>query len=88
MVWLVQNCRSIKCLQFLKPPEIMSGGWHCGMSAEHRQHPHNQSRHILMKNQNYTEYIPVVPRYLTNSYELEIEISLLTKSGPHEGIYK
>ena len=25
-------------------------GWHCRMSAEHRQHPHNQSRHILMKN--------------------------------------
>ena len=26
MVWLVQNCRSIKCLQFLKPPELMRGG--------------------------------------------------------------
>ena len=25
MVWLVQNCRSIKCLQFLKPPELMRG---------------------------------------------------------------
>ena len=26
MVWLVQNCRSIKCLQFLKPPELWRGG--------------------------------------------------------------
>ena len=26
MVWLVQNCRSIKCLQFLKPPELRGGG--------------------------------------------------------------
>ena len=26
MVWLVQNCRSIKCLQFLKPPELMREG--------------------------------------------------------------
>ena len=25
MVWLVQNCRSIKCLQFLKPPELRRG---------------------------------------------------------------
>ena len=32
MVWLVQNYRSIKCLQFLKPPELRSvcgggGNW-------------------------------------------------------------
>ena len=26
MVWLVQNCRSIKCLQFLKSPELRGGG--------------------------------------------------------------
>jgi hypothetical protein len=26
MVWLVQNCRSIKCLQFLKPPELRREG--------------------------------------------------------------
>ena len=26
MVWLVQNCRSIKCLQFLKPPELRGEG--------------------------------------------------------------
>ena len=26
MVWLVQSCRSIKCLQFLKPPELRRGG--------------------------------------------------------------
>ena len=25
MVWLVQNCRSNKCLQFLKPPELPVG---------------------------------------------------------------
>jgi len=25
MVWLVQNCRSNKCLQFLKPPELPGG---------------------------------------------------------------
>ena len=25
MVWLVQNCRSIKCLKFLKPPELRRG---------------------------------------------------------------
>jgi hypothetical protein len=25
MVWLVQNCRSVKCLQFLKPPELRRG---------------------------------------------------------------
>ena len=25
MVWLVQNCRSNKCLQFLKPPELPMG---------------------------------------------------------------
>jgi hypothetical protein len=45
------------------------------MSAEHRQHPHNQSRHVLMKNKNYTEYIPVVPRYLTNSHDLFTNIA-------------
>ena len=29
MVWLpvVQNCRSIKCLQFFKPPELRRGAW-------------------------------------------------------------
>ena len=27
MVWLAQNCRSIKCLQFLKPPELRGGGF-------------------------------------------------------------
>ena len=26
MVWLVQNCRSNKCLQFLKPP-VLPGGF-------------------------------------------------------------
>ena len=26
IVWLVQNCRSNKCLQFLKPPELPGGG--------------------------------------------------------------
>ena len=26
MVWLAQNCRSIKCLQFLKPPELRGRG--------------------------------------------------------------
>ena len=26
MMWLVQNCRSIKCLQFLKPPELRREG--------------------------------------------------------------
>ena len=26
MVWLVQSCRSIKCLQFFKPPELRRGG--------------------------------------------------------------
>ena len=26
MVWLVQNCRSNKCLQFLKPPRASGGG--------------------------------------------------------------
>jgi hypothetical protein len=31
-------------------PTILLESWHCRMSAEHRQHPHNQSRHILMKN--------------------------------------
>ena len=25
MVWLVQNCRSNKCLQFLNPPELRGG---------------------------------------------------------------
>ena len=25
MVWLVQNCRSNKCLLFLKPPELPGG---------------------------------------------------------------
>ena len=25
MVWLVQNCRSNKCLQFLKSPELQGG---------------------------------------------------------------
>jgi hypothetical protein len=25
MVWLVQNCRSNKCLQFLKSPELPGG---------------------------------------------------------------
>ena len=26
MVWSVQNCRSNKCMQFLKPPELRRGG--------------------------------------------------------------
>ena len=38
------------------------------MSAEHRQHPRSQSKHVLMNNWNYTEYT-VVPHYLTNNYE-------------------
>ena len=25
MVWLVQNCRSNKCLEFFKPPELPAG---------------------------------------------------------------
>jgi hypothetical protein len=41
--------------RLLTPPPLTTNpgsapGWHCRMSAEHRQHPHNQSRHILMKN--------------------------------------
>ena len=36
MVWLVQSCRSIKCLQFLKPPELRRGG---GRSAPHGLRP-------------------------------------------------
>jgi hypothetical protein len=39
------------------------------MSAEHQQHPHSQSKHVLMNNWNYTEYISVVPHYLANNYE-------------------
>ena len=39
------------------------------MFGEHQQHPHSQSKHVLMNNWNYTEYIPVVPHYLTNNYE-------------------
>ena len=27
MVWLVQNCRSNKCLLFLKPPELRGEGF-------------------------------------------------------------
>ena len=27
MVWLVQNCRSNKCLYFLKPPELRGEGF-------------------------------------------------------------
>ena len=26
MVWLVQNCRSNKCMYFLRPPELWGGG--------------------------------------------------------------
>ena len=26
MVWLVQNCRSNKCMYFLRPPELRGGG--------------------------------------------------------------
>jgi hypothetical protein len=35
------------------------------MSAEHRQNPYNQSKHVLMNNWIYMEYIPVFPHYLT-----------------------
>jgi hypothetical protein len=33
------------------------------------EHPHSQSKHVLMNNWNFTKYIPVVPHYLTNNYE-------------------
>ena len=36
------------------------------MSDERQLHLHS---HVSMNNWNDTEYIPVVPNYLTNSYE-------------------
>ena len=39
------------------------------MSNKYQQHLHSGLKHASINNWNYTEYIPVIPHHLTNSYE-------------------
>jgi hypothetical protein len=59
--YFVYKLISLKNFKIVSPTTFVNKSNIC------QKHPHSRPKHVSMNSWNYTEYIPVVPHYLTNN---------------------